>query len=204
MLPSNVLSWFCIYLATGVVALLVTRLVVFFIMRKRDKPSEGLRNILQAMKDTRRQPIKWNERAEQYLLVLPLMLLLWPLIIPIVLKEHFYPKVWKPDPEAAFTCRRNHLVRVVSPDVVQAEATVVDPLGRVPAAPFGHLNAGWRAFRASMEPEDWLWYFEVLGVKPEPGDGFYQPQWSEPQGGRRGYALVRSGKVRVEFIFEWD
>ena len=29
-------------------------------------------------------------------------------------------------------------------------------------------------------------------------------QWSVPGGAKRGYALVQSGKVRAEFVFEWD
>lgn len=202
MLPDNSLYWFGIYLATGVVALLVTRLAVSM-TRKNDKPSQWVHDILQAMKDTHGQPIRWKNVAEK-LIFIPLIFLLWPLAIAIGLKECFYPSTWRPDPEDAFTCHRKHLVRLVAPQTAEAEACIVEPSGRVPAAPFGHLNAGWLAFRASMEPEDWLWYFEVPGVKPEPGDGFYQPQWSEPRRVRRGYALVRSGKVRAEFIFEWD
>lgn len=204
MLLATTLYWFYIYLATGVAALLVTRLAVFFIMRKRDKPSQGLRNILQAMKATHRQPIKWKELAEQYLLFVPLIFLLWPLAIVIGLKEHLCPEVWKPDPEAAFTCRRNHLVRVVSPDAAQAEARVVDPLGRVPDLPFGHLNAGWCALLANRQLGDTLWYFEVPGYTPGPEDTPHRHPWSVPQGAKRGYALVQSGKVRAEFVFEWD
>lgn len=198
------LNWFCIYLATGVAAILITRLVVFIIMRKRDRPSEGLRNIFKAMRDTRQQPIKWKDLAEQYLLFVPLIFLLWPLAFGMVLKDRFYPTVWKPDPEDAFACHRKHLVRVVSPDAAEAEAKVVDPLGRVPDLPFGHLNAGWRALLANRQLGDLLWYFEIPGYTPGPEAPPQRHHWSVPQGAKRGYALARSGKVRAEFVFEWD
>lgn len=199
------LNWFYIYLATGVAALLVTRLGVFIIMRKSDRPSEGLRNILKAMNDTNiSRPIKWKDLAEQYLLFVPLIFLLWPLAIGIGLKEHLYPEVWKPDPEDAFTCHRKHLVRVVSPEAAEAEAKVIDPLGRVRDLPFGHLNAGWHALLASRQIGDTLWYFHIPGYTPEPETPWQRHQWAVPRGAKRGYALVQSGKVRAEFVFEWD
>ncbi len=46
-------------------------------------------------------------------------------------------------PDGVFACRRKHLVRLVSSDAVEADAKVIDPLGRAPDLPFGHLNAGW-------------------------------------------------------------
>lgn len=204
MLLETTLYWFYIYLATGVPALLVTRLLVFIIMRKRGKASEGMRNILKAMKAAYPRSIKWKELAEQFFLFVPMIFLLWPLAIVIGLKEYLYPEVWKPDPEAAFTCRRHHLVRAVSPDAAQAEARVVDPLGRVPDLPFGHLNAGWRALLADKQVGDTLWYFEVPGYTPDPDDTPQRHPWSVPQGAKRGYAWVQSGKVRAEFVFEWD
>jgi hypothetical protein len=74
----------------------------------------------------------------------------------------------------------------------------------VPDLPFGHLNAGWCALLASRQSGDTLWYFEVPGYTPGPKDTPHRHQWSVPQGAKHGYALVQSGKVRAEFVFEWD
>lgn len=74
----------------------------------------------------------------------------------------------------------------------------------LPPQTFGHLNAGWRALLADRQLGDTLWYFEIPGYTPDPEHTPQRHQWSVPQGAKRGYALVQSGKVRAEFIFEWD
>jgi hypothetical protein len=198
MLPSNILYWFGIYLATGVAALFTMRLLVS-ITEAPDQPSQWVKDVVQMVREVKHNANNWKKHLEK-LIFLPLMLLLWPVAIVIVLFEIFRQDRWKPDPEAAFTCRRQHLVQVVTPEAAQAEAKVFDPLGRVPDLPFGHLTAGWCALLAGKQEMDELWYFEVPGNEPEPDD----QQWPVPQGARRGYALVRSGEVRADFVFEWD
>lgn len=205
MFLTDAMYWFAIYLASGVVVLLVTRLAIT-LTRKPGKRSQWPRDVMRAIADTRSNRIKLQEIAQK-LLFTPLILLLWPVAVGMVIQALFFcgnNKPWTPDPEDAFTCHRKHLVRVVSPHAAQVEAHIVDPLDRVPAQPFGHLNAGWTALLATMEPADTLWYFEVPGYTPGPDDLPQRHQWSVPQGARRGYALVQSGKVRAEFIFEWD
>jgi hypothetical protein len=198
MLPSNILYWSGIYLATGVFVLFATRLLVS-ITETPNHPSLWVRDVVQMMQDAKDNANDWKKHLEK-LIFLPFTLVLWPLAIVIVLYDRFHQDRWEPHPEAAFTCRSQHLVRVVTPKAAQAEAKVFDPLGRVPDLPFGHLNAGWCALLAGKQEMDELWYFEVPGNEP---DSVAQ-QWPVPQGAKRGYALVRSGKVRAEFVFEWD
>lgn len=138
---NNILFWFGIYLITGVVALLAVRLWV----RMTDKPDPRTQWVRDVVKMVRELPGKTAElkKNRDVLIFAPWILLFWPLAFVIGVKERISPTVWKPNPEDAFACHRQHLVRLVSPDAAQADAKVADPLGRVPDLPFGHLNAGW-------------------------------------------------------------
>lgn len=42
---------------------------------------------------------------------------------------------------------------------IEANAIVSDPMGAVPAVPFGHMNWKWEEFKAGMEPYDAVWHF---------------------------------------------
>ncbi len=164
-----------------------------------------LREIMAELKGEDSRRVRWTRFAGKVLMY-PLVLLIWPLVIVIIIQELYFLSrdQWTPDPEADYNCQRKHLVRVVSPEAAEGSAKVVDPLGRTPDLPFGHLNSGWCALLADKQVGDTLWYFEIPGYTPEPDNSPHLHQWSEPRGAKRGYALVQSGKVRNEFIFEWD
>jgi hypothetical protein len=182
---NQMLHWFGIYLAIGLPTLILLR--VLAAIKSRLQPTGSmLREIMQELQGKDSPRVKWTRFAGQ-LLMYPVVLLIWPVAVWIVIQDQFFSSEtdWTPDPEAAFSCRRQHLIRVVLPDAAEAQAKVIDPLGRVPDLPFGHLNAGWCALLAGRQLGDTLWYFEVPGAK-------------------RGYALVHSNKVRAEFVFEWD
>jgi hypothetical protein len=198
------LHWFGIYLAVGLPVLILLR-VLAAIKSKLRPTGSMLREIMQELHGKDSPRVKWTRVAGQ-LLMYPLILLIWPVVIWIVIQDQWFSSKtdWKPDPEAAFNCRRQHLIKVVVPDAAEADAKVVDPLGRVPDLPFGHLNAGWRALLANRQIGDTLWYFHIPGDSPESEALPPTHQWAVPRGAKRGYALVQSGKVRAEFIFEWD
>ena len=204
METTRIMYWSGVYMTTGFVTLLLVRFLLSF---KTSLPSFGslLREIRQELEGEGSRRVRWTRFAEK-VLMFPLVLLIWPLVIWIVFQDQFLsPKNnWKPDPEDAFHCHRKHLIRVVSPDAAQVEAKVVDPLGRMPDLPFGHLNAGWHDLLADRQIGDTLWYFEIPGCTPEPETAPQRHQWSVPRGAKRGYALVQSSKVRKEFVFEWD
>jgi hypothetical protein len=194
----NYFTWFGIYLAIGAVTLVSVRSIVLWV--QQPKPvSAWVREVYQLMKKPQVERSFWATHREM-LIFLPWIWLCWPLSVAIGVKLALFPSEWKPDPQAAFTCKRKHLVREVTPGAAEKDATVFDPLGRVPDLPFGHLHAGWCALLANRQKRDKLWYFEVPGDAAR-DDG---TQWPVPQGAKQGYALVRKGKVQAEFVFEWD
>ena len=134
-------------------------------------------------------------------------ILLWPLAVAFWVSE-FRPKPEKParvpDPEDAVDIKSAHLLRTVTAAEAESQAIVFDPLGRVPALPFGHLNAGWLWLLAQMQDGDTLWYGEVPGRQlPYPAPERHV-QFELPIGAKRGYAIQRQGKVVADFLFEWD
>jgi hypothetical protein len=185
MLANQILYWFGIYLAVGLPVVVVLRLLGA-IRTKLQPAGEMHRAIIADLRSKESRRVRWK-RFAGIILMYPLILLIWPVVLVILILDMYFSSKdhWTPDPEAAFNCRRQHLVRVVAPEAAEAEAKVVDPLGRAPDLPFGHLNAGWHSLLADRQIGDSLWYFEVPGAK-------------------RGYALVQASKVRKEFVFEWD
>jgi hypothetical protein len=134
-------------------------------------------------------------------------ILLWPLAVAFWVSA-FRPKpetpARMPDPEDAFDIKSAHLLRTVTAAEAESQAIVTDPLGRVPALPFGHLNPGWVRLLAQMQEGDALWYGEVPGRQlPYPAPERHV-QFELPVGAKRGYAIQRQGKVVADFLFEWD
>ncbi len=133
------------------------------------------------------------------------VMLIWPLVVPVIAYELFtWIKSMREEKyHSQFHFRPKHLYRKMTVSEAEAEATVLDPLGRVPALPFGHLNAGWIAFVAKMEPDVELWRAFDPGAE---SDHLSEsaPKWAEPRGWREGYALLRKKRIQAEFIFEWD
>lgn len=199
MTLGTTLSWFGIYLFIGGITLIILRTTAILVEMKDKQVSTWVSEVYQLLHEPFDKRSFWKRHRETFI-IFPWIWLFWPIAIAIAIKVIFFPSEWKPDPEAAFTCRRQHLVLEVTPEAAEHEAAIFDPLGRVPDLPFGHLNAGWRALLASRQKMDRLWYFELPGdAKHEGGN-----PWPVPQGARRGYALVSKGKVRAEFVFEWD
>lgn len=204
MMLTQMLHWLSLYLAIGLPVIILLR--VLAVIKSKIQPNGSmLREIMQELQGKDSPRVKWARVAGQ-LLMYPLILLIWPVVIWFLILDQCFSKKtdWKPDPEAAFNCRRQHLIRVVLPEAAEAKAKVIDPLGRVPNLPFGHLNAGWCALLAGRQVGDTLWYFEIPGNPTGPEAPPQRHQWSVPRGGKRGFALVQSGKVRAEFLFEWD
>ena len=136
-----------------------------------------------------------------------MVFVLWPVSVCIaiyMLYQDRKSETWSPDPQDAFTCQSKHLVAVLTPESAESINRIVDPRGRVPDVPFGHLNTGWRALIDSMKEGDELWSFEVPGYAPGPGEPPSRHKWALARGTERGYALVASGKVKAEFVYEWD
>ena len=101
--------------------------------------------------------------------------------------------------EPDFNCLHEHLINKANPIEAEASGYVIDPLGTVPALPFGHLNKAWANFLADMLDErDEMWSFFIpKGSK----HGKYRITATSDI---KGYARVRNGKVLGEFITESD
>ena len=142
--------------------------------------------------------IDWKE-AIFTLLAFSLLWVVWPVLAVWIMVNLCSPTAhWRSQlPEAAFKCQSPHLRNAVTPADAETLGTVIDPLGRAPALPFGHLNVGWRAF-LGKEAEDFaLWYFEVPH-KPISDKDTEAPSYLE----YRGFAWVKGRKVKAEFVFE--
>jgi hypothetical protein len=71
---------------------------------------------------------------------------------------------------------------------IEQREVVRDPLGAVPAVPFGHLSAGWIRFRSQLQPGDEIWSFRAV----RSDDWVGEEQLS-------GYAAVRLGEIVGHF-----
>jgi hypothetical protein len=202
---SGFFFWFGAYLLSGVVVLPLLWLIAC-LQTTPMSVREFWLNLVGAYDDLRQRRISLATFAGK-VLMLPAMILFWPASVCIViylLYEDRRTEFWVPDPEDAFTCHRQHLLAKVTPEAAELLARIVDPLGRVPNLPFGHLNGGWKSLVAGMQEGDELWSFDVPGYAPGHDDPPSIHRWAVPQGAKRGYALVAGGKVKADFVCEWD
>jgi hypothetical protein len=193
----NFLTWeWCrVYLATGLVMLYLMRTVAIWLDRTRTgKPWwEELRSTF-----IPENGINWKD-ALITLLGFSLLSVVWPVLVLWMLINTFSGQAsWRSKlPEAAFTCKPPHLRKTITQVDAEKLGAIIDPLGRAPALPFGHLNAGWLAFLGKKAEGFALWYFEVPCNPISTGEST-QPVFSS----HRGLAWVKSRKVKAEFIFE--
>ena len=199
------LIWVYAYLIAAIPALVSVRL-----FQVLTAPAGELSGFLKDLANMLREQYKLHQDkrllAEKWAFMLG-AILLWPLAVAFWVSE-FRLKPEKParvpDPEDAFDIKSAHLLRTVTAAEAESQAIVTDPLGRVPALPFGHLNAGWLRLLAQIQKGDMLWYGEVPGRQiPYPAPERHV-QFELPRGAKRGYAIQRQGKVVADFLFEWD
>jgi len=120
-----------------------------------------------------------------------LLLLLWPLIVPAILVDQKFkvadrlsaPRI------SQRQCKSEHLTGSVVVPEAEASAKVVDPLHRVPDLPFGHLNTAWLSF---IRQKEIGYRLHSFAIPAKSGISM------------RGYAWVRLGSVKGEFIYEWS
>lgn len=107
----------------------------------------------------------------------------WPVAVYFVFDAHFGPKARSEKAaRKGFMVTRAHLVEHLTVAQIEAREVVADPLGAVPALPFGHLNSVWVEFVSGARPGDEVWSFTA--------------PWRTRWGGkeiRSGYVLVRKG-----------
>lgn len=208
-MPANWQVWLGGYLALGAALLLLMRLTVIGVRRMLLK-SEWL----DVISDGERGPTEhWRllRSRQRTVAMLSLIWLVWPLSVLVGIKELIFPgkrddmsneERYKSDPQDAFAYKKRTKARQISPAQAEVLGQVApDPLGRMPDAPFGHLNAGWQALLGGMTPGDTLHYFEIAGKLTTRDD---KPQWAQPRGAKRGLAVLRGKLVQAELVFEAD
>jgi len=188
-------EWGLAYLAVGVVALYLIRMLSIWLNRTRTE-EPWWREIRSVFRPEKKFPWKTELIV---LLVSCVMSVAWPVLVVWISIILFSSTAsWRAKlPEATFTCQPAHLRKAMIQAEAESMGTVIDPLGRAPALPFGHLNAGWQAFLGNHAEDFSLWYFEVPHI-PKDDESTAAPSYLE----FRGFAWVQAGKVKSEFVFE--
>ena len=194
---TNFLTWeSCLaYLSTGLIALYLLQAVTLWLERTRtEEPwwSEFRSTFVPAT------GINWREVLIT-LVGFSLLSVVWPVLAFGMGINIFGSKAsWRSKlPEANFICQPRYLRKAVTRADAEIMGTIVDPLGRAPVGPFGHLNAGWLTFLEKGSEGLALCYFEVPH-KPVDGEDPDVISYSK----YRGLAWVKGRKVRAEFVFE--
>lgn len=148
----------------------------------------------------------WNEDDKSFedkvLLVAVVVVgpMAWPLLLWLLIEEYLNRgknSVTEPS-GPGFECRKEYLKKVVSVVEIESQHMIFDPLNKVPALPFGHLNSGWRKFVEAIQPDEEVWEFQISPGQPV-------GKWDEPAKGiRSGMARVNAHKIVGEFVFERD
>ena len=119
-------------------------------------------------------------RSGETILGLLVLVSIWPILIWWIVKQKWFTV--RPLEPAEFAVLGEHLREVLSIESIETDAKVFDPLGAVPAVPFGHLNPAWERLKSGMQPGDEISTFvaswKSYGVMRE----------------LSGFAIVRAGK----------
>jgi hypothetical protein len=203
-MPETYGFWVATYLVSGGVIVGGIRIYNDFFKKKEDK-TNWVKDVLESLEDSKPKSVTFVQALKVALFVL-LVLMIWPIAIAVAIKEVIFPtkNEFRLKPEDYFTCKKSHLIKKVNPQEVERMAVVIDPKGRAPQIPFGHLHPGWIKLLGQLERGDTLWAFKKPGQKPPKADDKGSTQWSVPRGAVTGYAVVRNGKVKAEFLTEWD
>ena len=192
--PNTWADYLILYMAPG--ASMVAYLLIKTLI---EKPSDFAKSIVQIMGKEETWPDKIKE-AVAFCFGMTCALIGWPGFLVWIAKDKFDEAArQKRYDEPDFDCLPEHLINKANPVEAEASSYVIDPLGTVPALPFGHLNKAWANFLADMLDErDELWSFFI------PKGGKYGKYRITATSDIKGYARVRNGKVLGEFITESD
>jgi hypothetical protein len=184
-LPASLPLWLQLYLAAGIVSLLLSSgLGLWRRLRWRRDP-DSLLNLLEAQ-DPRRRTLWYRVRVQVLapILVGVLLVLLWP-VVPWMKFDDWLRarRAAREEASRVFRVTRAHLLERLSVAEAESRETVLDPLNAVLVVPFGHLNPVWSRLKDQLQPGDELWAFSA--------------QWQDDLGRpeqREGYVLWRGGK----------
>lgn len=203
-MSSDLKFWGITYLTVGLVLLLVARLLVK--MFYKDKRSAFVKEMMNAIENDKSQAEK-RRKFFKNIAVGGLAIAVWPLTFTILVNElrdsrrnDRSDRELNEKPE--FICKSKDLLEIVNALEVEANSKILDPMGRVPDLPFGHLNKGWLRLRRKVRPGDVMWSFKTSGITPS-FDG-RKPRYNGPQNVVSGFAIVRNKQIVAEFLSQWD
>jgi len=117
---------------------------------------------------------------------------LWPLLPIVFLWSTFIESYYKEQVEASpppqprsREVNKEELIERLTVAEIEMRELVSDPMGAVQNVPFGHCNAPWKIFKATILPEDEVWSFAI-----------------QTEVMKKGYAIVRDGVVASHILTE--
>jgi hypothetical protein len=197
MSPEN-WKWLLGYIFLGIVLIVFGRLLVKAF--RKDKRSEWVKEVLATIEHEKTPREKRRQLIKDCAFGI-LIIAIWPIAFAVLVKElgkskKHSPILSEPPP---FKSTKEALLEVVNPLEIESGSMVLDPLGRVPQLPFGHLNPGWRKLRLQLRPGDVLWSFATPGYSSDRN----RAEFSGPTNVVKGYAVIRNGEIVHEFFSEW-
>lgn len=176
--------WLCIYLAGGVVSL-----VVLYGTHLRERQENATSQLLQSMRGSLSTKDMLLEKVIAPALACVLVVVAWPAALVYTLKSWRESRLDKQRREdAVFRVRAKDLLGQTTVPDVEALAHIIDPIGAVPDLPFGHLHGVWRAFLDQRPLGAELWAFSCD----------HTSEWGHVTA-REGYVWVL-GEVRAPWI----
>ena len=201
-MSENNIDWIWLYAGVGLISFPVLRALVY-IFHRQESPTAWAQEVKAALEKER----STSEQAKKIIAwfgMLVVVSLIWPVTTLIAIYALVFDKQSKPrynSDEERFSCDKNDLIQLVNALEIEAVSYVIDPLGRVPNVPFGHLHKGWIDFLAQLDPADELWSFKTKGWTSDSRDS---PKYSRPRNVSSGFAIVRNKKIVAEFVCDWD
>lgn len=188
--------WLCLYTSPGLAYALYNLLKEYF-----NRPSDFVKNMLEAIGQAKKKSLLDHLlEAFAYAMATLCIALGWPAFFiwaRIKAKEEADREL--EEDELQFICMPQYLVAKINPLDTEAASYVNDPLGLVPALPFGHLNKAWGNFLSDMlDQEDELWSFHI------PKGNKCGMFGMDSSGDISGCAKVRRGQIFGEFVTESD
>ncbi len=191
-------QWLLGYIFLGIGLIAVGRLLVKAF--RKDKRSEWVKQVMAANEQEKTSREKRRQLIKDCAFAI-LIIAIWPIAVAVLVRE--WGKCQQHSPilvePLSFKSTKEALLEVVNPLEIESGSMVLDPLGRVPQLPFGHLNLGWRQLRLHLRPGDVLWSFAAPGYSSDRN----RPEFSGPTNVVKGYAVVRNGEIVHEFLSEW-
>ena len=188
--------WLCLYTLPGLAY------VTYHLLKEYlNRPSDFVKGMLEALGQAKKKSLLDHLlEAFAYSVATICIALGWPAFFVwarIKAKEEEALEIERNKPD--FNCLPEHLISKVDPRDIEIASYALDPLGSVPARPFGHLNQCWMNFLAEiLEPEDEIWCFYI------PKGSKCGTHHFAASSDIRGYAKVRHGEILGEFITESD